>query len=65
METLSEEDEPARVVVVSVQVPVVEVELVIVGLEVERVIGLPPLVAFFHPHAPERYGLTCAKQYLS
>ncbi len=51
MERLPEDDETAGVVVVRVQIPIVEVELVVVGLEVERV--ALPLFAFFHPETPK------------
>lgn len=40
MQTFPEDGDPARIVVVSVEVPVVEVRAVVVGLEVQRV-GLP------------------------
>jgi hypothetical protein len=40
MQTLPDDDEPAGVVVVGVEIPVREVEVVVVGLEVER-IALP------------------------
>lgn len=50
MEALSEDGDPARVVVVRVEIPVVEVELVVVRLAVERVLGgLPAFIALFHP----------------
>ena len=48
----SREGQTARVVGVRVQVPVVEVELVVVGLEVERV--ALPFFAFSHLETPER-----------
>ncbi len=49
----TEEQETCRVVVVRVQIPVVEVEVLIVSLEVQRVLSRLPYIAFFRPEAPK------------
>ncbi len=52
MQALSDEREAAGIVVVGLEIPVVEVELIVVGLEVERILGgLPAFIARFHPQS--------------
>jgi len=45
MQTFPEDGDPARIVVVGVEVPVVEVRVVVVSLEVQRA-GLPEFLPF-------------------
>lgn len=49
----TESDDTAGIVVVRVQIPVVEVEVLIVSLEVQRVLGRLPYFAVFRPVAPK------------
>lgn len=50
MWALPEDRQTARIVVVRVEIPVVEVELAVVALAVERIrSGLPPFFAFSLP----------------
>ena len=50
LQALSDEGQPTRVVVIRIEVPVVEVERIVVSLEVERMRGGPPtFIALFHP----------------
>ena len=46
MQKLPDEEQSAGVVLVRVEVPVVELELAVVRVEVERVLGLPEFCLF-------------------
>lgn len=47
METLPEEEQPAGAVLVRIQTPVIEIELVVVGLEAQRMRGAVPEICLF------------------